>query len=207
MRRLCALSLLAASVSAFSAEFISNGDFEAGNIGFTSDYSYVSPGGGSLGPQGVYTVDTNPNNSHGGFAIMGDHTSGTGLFMIVNGMAGDTSVWEQTVTGLLIGGSYTFSGWGSSVHPASPATLDFQVDGVSVDTITLTSGTPDWIFGSGAFTATASSVVLRVVDLNGDSFGNDLSIDDLSLTGPVPEPTSVLVLGLGVFGLARRAKS
>ncbi len=74
---------------------IVNGDFEAGNSGFTSDYTY-SPG--NLNPAGRYAVLTDPNSAHGQATSFGDHTTGYGLMMAVNGAnLANQIVWSQTV--------------------------------------------------------------------------------------------------------------
>ena len=56
-----------------------NGDFELGNTGFSSDYTYVAdiPGNQSeMVPEGTYTVINNPNLVHTGFSACNDHTPG-----------------------------------------------------------------------------------------------------------------------------------
>lgn len=166
-----------------ASEFIVNGNFESGNSGFTTDYLYVPPGSGALVPQGRYTVDNNPRDSHNSFAIMGDHTSGTGLMMILNGVANDSVVWEQTLTGLTFGESYTFSGWASSVYPTSPARLEFRVNGTSLGTLNLSSTTALWVQKSVTYVAASSTATLSIVDINGAATGNDFAIDDLSFMG------------------------
>lgn len=100
---------LALSVQAVGANLIVNGDFEAGNTGFTTEYKYLDPsvtGTWTLGPEYMYTVSTNPSLYHSQWANFGDHTTGTGKMMIVNGTWDDYTpnynaiVWEQTVTPL-----------------------------------------------------------------------------------------------------------
>lgn len=207
MRTLLAFSsFLALAALSPAFDFVVNGDFEAGNTGFTSDYVYVTPGPGHLGAQGVYTIDTNPHNSHTSFANMGDHTTGTGLMMILNGKAGDSSVWEETVTGLLIGELYTFSAWASSVHPTSPASLELRVNGLTVDSIALSSTTNYWLQGLGTWTADSTTATLRIVDVNGASSGNDFAVDDISFAGPVPEPATVAVFCVLSGALLRKRR-
>ena len=61
-----------------SGDLIVNGNFSAGNTGFTS--SYGPPAGGSWGPlsvAGTYMVSNNPNATHSNFMSFGDHTTGT----------------------------------------------------------------------------------------------------------------------------------
>ena len=78
------------SLNPFS--LVANGDFSAGNTGFTSSYTYVT-GPGSLVPEGVYTITTDPHLEHPGAVSFGDHTTGTGEMMAVNGASTPISVW------------------------------------------------------------------------------------------------------------------
>src|SRR5687768_7173776 len=87
-----AIAALGLAGSAGAVNLVTNGNFEAGNTGFGSDYTFdVTPFG-----QAEYTVDDDPNDGHSSFTSFGDHTSGTGLMMVVNGSddAGDR-VWFQ----------------------------------------------------------------------------------------------------------------
>ena len=61
---------------------IVNGDFSAGNTGFQSQYTYNAT---SVVNETVYTVGPNPADFSPYVASFGDHTSGSGLMMIVNG--------------------------------------------------------------------------------------------------------------------------
>src|SRR4051794_11962820 len=81
-----------------SADFIVNGNFEAGDTGFTTQYTIVP---GDIGGAGTYDIVTNPAHSrpHDISPVsFGDHTTGYGLMMAVNGA--DTPnrlVWSQTL--------------------------------------------------------------------------------------------------------------
>lgn len=98
------LSIMVMPVHAISPNLITNGDFEAGNTGFNTQYNYLDPaitGSWTLGPEYMYTVSTNPHDYHSSWASFGDHTSGTGKMMIVNGTylnAETKTVWSQDVT-------------------------------------------------------------------------------------------------------------
>lgn len=212
--------LFANGVSSTRATVIVNGDFELGDTGFTSAYTYVTPGGSSLFPEGVYTVDDNPHDSHSLFYSMSDHTAGGTEMMIVNG-AGATgiTVWSGTIgLDLTIGVEYDFSAWVASVHPASPAILTFSVDGVDLGTLSPTSdGTWSRLFKP--FTATHARPVFKLINSNGASFGNDFAIDDIDVffkdttenpVSDVPDGGATLpclVLALGCLGLWRGAPS
>src|SRR5260221_6626132 len=96
---ICGASLLVVAGTA-SAALIANGDFESGNTGFSSQYTYVAvpdrggPGGSWL--EGTYAIDTNPNNDHALWTSFGDHTTGHGLMMVVNGSpTAGTEVWKE----------------------------------------------------------------------------------------------------------------
>jgi len=99
-----ALFLCAVPVAADGPNLILNGDFEAGNTGFTTDYNYVDPGNtGSwtLGPPYTYTVSTDPHLYHSAWTSFGDHTTGNGtMMMIVNGSSNGEPpevVWAEEV--------------------------------------------------------------------------------------------------------------
>jgi hypothetical protein len=82
------------ATSTTGGSFVVNGDFSAGNSGFTTNYVNSS----SLLPPETYAVGANPNAFNSAWPTMGDHTTGTGLMMIVNGATtGDQTVWSETV--------------------------------------------------------------------------------------------------------------
>src|SRR4051794_40499460 len=91
----CLSLLLAASPAPVG--LIVNGDFEQGNTGFSTQFAYTP---GDIGPGGTYDILTNPLNSHGFIpSIPGDHTTGSGLMMAINGShSTGFVVWSQTVS-------------------------------------------------------------------------------------------------------------
>jgi hypothetical protein len=166
---------------ATSGSVIINGDFSAGATGFTSDY--VPGTGGPWGPvslAGTYAASTSPFLVHTNFASFGDHTTGTGSMLVVNGadIAGQ-DIWCQTVA-VLPNTTYAFSAWLASATPSSPAQLSFTVDGVSIGNLNAVSTTGLWLnfyslWNSGA----ATSVTLCITNLNTQQSGNDFAIDDI----------------------------
>jgi gliding motility-associated-like protein len=161
-----------------SNNLIVNGDFEGGNFGFTSDYTY-SPT--NLVPEGTYAVLPNPQAAHPGFAACGDHTSGGGNMMAVNGAGTpNQNVWCQTVA-IQPNTQYIFSAWVTSLHPSSPARLQFSINGGTIGPIfTAPSTTCTWLnfyttWNSGANT----SATICIVNQNTVLGGNDFALDDI----------------------------
>lgn len=105
-------SLLVGAIAKFScrrvgvpgvaSNLITNGNFNAGNTGFTTEYSYnLLDGSGNLDEAG-YSVVTNPNSIHSLWYGFTDHTADvTAKMLVVNGEQGTTTVsgdWSFTVS-------------------------------------------------------------------------------------------------------------
>ena len=207
--------MLALISTGAQAAGVVNGDFSAGNTGFTSSYGYLTPAGpGTLYPEGKYTVDTNPNNVHNLWASYGDHTTGAGQMMIVNGATKpNVTVWAESLSGLTLATNYFFSVWVASSYPTSPAMLDFSINGSSIGSLTASSTTGLWTqfystWNSGA--STTASIAL--VNQNTASGGNDFTLDDIAFgttrPGGVPEPASwaLMIMGVGLAGAVIRRR-
>jgi hypothetical protein len=171
-----------------AANLLVNGDFTLGNTGFTSDYVFTS----DTQPEGTYCVDTNPHDCHPGGTSYGDHTSGHGLMLNANGSVSPNQiVWQETVT-VIPHTPYTFSGWAASwgnvggdlvgVDP-SPARLRFFINGIQVgQDFAVATQNGQWLqFVTSWPSESNTSATIAIVDGNVDAFGNDFSLDDLSL--------------------------
>ncbi|HRD80910.1 MAG TPA: hypothetical protein PLL53_09145, partial [Saprospiraceae bacterium] len=180
------------TVSGLSASnLITNGDFNAGLTGFTSDY--VQGTGGSFGllsAEGTFAVSTNANLTHNNFVNCTDHTGG-GNMLVVNGAGTpNQDVWCQTVA-VSPGTNYAFSLWGATVVPSSPAILQFSINGNLLgSSFSLPTATCQWtqhfqLWNSGG----ASSATICIVNQNTQTSGNDFALDDI-VFGPVCEETT-----------------
>lgn len=190
----CPATTTTYQVTAFTAgtNLIVNGDFEAGNSGFNSSYSFTNPT--NFG-EAEYNVIPNPQTYNGGFSPCADHTTGAGNMLVVNGSAvvGST-VWCQDVT-VQPNTDYLFSAWLTSVHPVNPAELQFTINGVSIGAgLNATATTCDWqqffsTWNSGAST----TATICITNLNTNVMGNDFALDDISFT-PVCEQTASVTI-------------
>ncbi|MFV0554563.1 MAG: hypothetical protein ACK5LR_07660 [Mangrovibacterium sp.] len=172
-------------------ELVTNGNFEEGNTGFTTKYTYVVDGSGQseLYPEGYYAVGSNANNYHGSF--YGLARGGTGNFMIVNGSPNGelATIWTQEIA-VKKGTTYYFSAYGISLNQSSPyANLRFSINGAQIGTNQLLSKASvqstknAWTVDNrfyGNWTADSDVAVLSIVNLQTAAGGNDFGIDDIS---------------------------
>ncbi len=174
-------------------ELVTNGNFSAGNIGFTSTYGYVSTGytgvpTSGLWPEGKYAVGNNPNFYHPAFYGT-DHTNGSGNFMIINGdpVTGST-IWAENGLTVTPNTNYYFSAWGLSVYNGNNAVLQFAVNGLQVGTVaylpngyTVNTGPYTWVKFFGSWNSgPATTANISIVDLQTILGGNDFGLDDIS---------------------------
>ena len=180
---------------------IFNGDFEAGNFGFTSDYIY-SPG--DLWPEGVYDVLPDPSTAHANFAACNDHTSGSGNMMAVNGSAfPNENVWCQTVA-VQPNTQYAFSAWVASLVSAAPAVLQFSINGVPIGglfsppatTCAWTNFYEVWDSGNN------TSATICIVNQNTIPSGNDFALDDITFSPICEAEDSVTVHVISINAMA-----
>ena len=163
------------------ANLVSNGNFEGGNSGFTSNYGYVTPSSSALVPEGLYTVVANPNSVHASFVACGDHTTGTGLQMVVNGaITAGVNIWSQTVN-VAPNSNYQFTYWIQSVVATNPSQLQLFINGVAAGPIyTADLATCSWEqFLYNWNSGSSTTAILSLVNMNTVANGNDFTLDDI----------------------------
>ncbi len=162
---------------------IVNGDFSLGNTIFSSSYIYGTGGTyGLLSNEGQYAIATNPQSTHINFASFGDHTTGTGNMMVVNGAGTpNVNIWCQTIT-VIPNTYYDFSAWGASCVASNPAILQFSINGILIGTpLALPVTTGVWTpFHATWFSGSNTSITICITDQATATSGNDFAIDDIS---------------------------
>jgi len=178
-----------------STNLVDNGDFSSGNTGFSTDYVWGIGGPwGILSEEGTYVIDVNAALTHVNFDACVDHTTGEGLYMIINGdTAQGENVWCQSVV-VEPNMNYLFSGWFTSVHPSNPAILSYFINGVVIETVYLDGNTCLWEnFIKQWYSAENSIAEICIINQNTEMGGNDFGIDDIHLLKLCPSIDTINV--------------
>ena len=168
-----------------NTDLINNGNFDAGNTGFSSSYD-IGAGGpyGILSVEGTYYVSNSPSAVHNMFPSFIDHTTGTGNMLVVNGSGkNNASVWCQSIT-VQPNKTYNFSAWVATCVAASQAELarlQFSINGVllgSVFSPSLMQG--EWLPFNATWTSGINTTAaICIVNQNTTTSGNDFALDDI----------------------------
>ncbi len=171
-----------------TTNLITNGNFESGNSGFTSNYTYNFVNT----TEGEYFVTPNPSSWNGGFSPCGDHTSGGGNMLLLNGhpVAG-TNFWCQTIP-TVAGRMYLFEFWHTSVVSSNPGQLSVKINGNTVGA-TVAGSLCNWERYEVCFTATSGSTQICLNEGSGIRGGNDFAVDDLALFEKCSDMDEVMV--------------
>jgi hypothetical protein len=198
-------ALLPVDSCGFGANLVGNGDFEAGNAGFGSDFAYEpAPASPRAVLPGEYAViDGTEAATNSPTWLVGNHglCDSTGMFLAVNGDTGKSSgrrlVWSQTIP-VEPETAYCFSAY---LRNLSKCALDVRPvielhfsspPEDSALSVPDTEGTDacDWDQVRRRIVIPAGVVSLTVeirLDESGEGDGNDLAVDDISLRKEAPE--------------------
>lgn len=157
--------------------FVTNGNFSQGNTGFTSNYLYNPT---TIWNEGTYAVGPNPNAVHPNFGTWGDHTTGTGNYMLVNGStSSNQNLWMQTMT-LPAGSQVSLSMW-FLTFVSPPGSMQIYVNNQPIgNSFTSPNGTGIWVQRTRVFTVPPSGVCnVRLTTLSSSLAGNDFGLDDI----------------------------
>lgn len=173
---------------------IFNGDFSLGNIGFDTWQKYY-PTNFENAPR-TYSVLKDPSSWNPNFLNCGDHTSGNGNMLVVNGnVDGEnnlgSTVWEQSVN--VVGTTnYVFSFWVYSLSDINPTELYVTINGSIYNVYPFVAPSSrtcgNWVkysvnYFSGWLSDRAN---IAILSKKNTFIGNDFAIDDISLIAVNP---------------------
>ena len=176
------------------AESVVNGDFEQGNVGFTSSYQYNT----NLWGEGTYYVDYDASLHHESFVGLG-HNGGN--FMIVNGATSPgTNVWTEQIA-VNPNTYYAFSTWVCTLAGTSDqvALLQFSINGNQIGNVfTAPPYINEWRqFYELWYSGNSTSATITILNQNTVGSGNDFGLDDISFRELVlvGSPTCTVYVG------------
>ena len=219
-----------AATVTYGTNLVSNGDFESSNVahaanngsvnGFVSAYNNITTTW-NLSAEGAYAIGNNPSGHPYGNPFFpnganvgvfggavpssgfGDHTSGSGLMMIVNGASDTTKyVWQlANQISVFAGRTYRFEAWtstfglnGSPGQALAEMRFEISLDAGNqwqqLGRTRAVAGTADWqqTYVDGQFT-TSANVLVRLMNNQPAAGGNDFALDDIffgEVTGTTP---------------------
>lgn len=169
-------------LSLSQTNLVINGDFSNGNSGFTSSYSLGT--GGPFGPlssESLYTIVTNTAFAHTLFTSFGDHTTGSGQMMVVNGASiPNVNIWCQTIN-VQPNTLYDFSAWLATPYPNNPAILQFSINGsLLVAPFNAPNTLAVWSqFHATWFSGSNTTATICITNQSTALDGNDFALDDI----------------------------
>jgi hypothetical protein len=181
---------------------IQNGDFEFGNTGFNTDYTYAPPTPNSVFA-GNYTIGTNPSLI-GPWCNIPDHTSDGFNMLIVDGLQNsqpNNNFWSQNVS-VTPNTNYLLSVWFYSlghlnIDPYWPL-IQIKVNGnIVVDNYVLPyNNCQGWVnlkIPINVGSLSNALIEMKTLTFSGYTGGNDFAVDDISLACVTTDDVTVCV--------------
>ncbi|MCU0435786.1 MAG: T9SS type A sorting domain-containing protein [Bacteroidia bacterium] len=178
--KLCCTSQAVVTTSNLGQELVVNGDFSAGNTGFSSGHTYVA----AYAPCNYYV---GPIWFGSFFPGLLDNTpTADNFFMHIDGCNPATVVWEETMS-VNNFSLYNFEFWATKADVTQPLFEVHFIGDVSTTIFPVMPGSPyagiwEWEkFDIGCWNSEKNNTVtIRVYNLETASFGNDFGMDDFS---------------------------
>ncbi len=170
------------------SNLIVNGDFESGNTGFTSQYTFKTDvsGNSEMVSENTFGVDVNVTLYHPNMTGLGR----SGKFLMVNGNTGTVkTVWSQSIN-VSVGATYDFYAYVQRLNVGNPSQLKFYAGEQLI--ASYSPSTSGWVAVSASYISTVNGPIeLKVIDSNLIAAGNDFGFDDISFVKVcVEEPQS-----------------
>lgn len=166
-----------------TTNLVQNNQFNFGNSGFISDYTFCNSNNclWSLFSDG-YSVASDASLRHNLF--VGNGYGGSGNFAIYNGGLSNLRAWEQNVS-VLPNKSYKFSVWLSSVYTINPAPLSLYVNNSLISSKTAPTILNNWIELSGVWSSgsnTNATITIKCTNtsISNATNGTDFGLDNIS---------------------------
>src|ERR1041385_5514559 len=183
---------------------VTNGDFEAGSVGFRTSLTENTTTHISFGQ---YRIGTEAYDANA-YWISEDHTTGSGKFMMCDGIQGAFTdpAWAQSVT-VSPNTPYNISVWVNNLDPewligGIPAVMAIYVNGELIKEKNLSMNTTEWVELKGCwYSASASGLVeIKITSNTTAGGGNDFGIDDILFSEASPIPPLNIYASAGIGG-------
>lgn len=179
--------------SIIDTNLIQNGKFTSGNTDFTTTHFYKTSGPVN---NNEYYITTNPQLINPLWPNMGDHTSGSGNMMAVDGSTNISNYfWSQTIP-VKTNTYYSFSYFGALLYlPKSK--IQVKINGSQVGGIdTLGPDTAKWAYYEREwYSGSATTANISLYDIDLTPYGNDFAIDDIAFNEMCITKDSIFVKG------------
>ena len=120
--------------SLIPGNLVANGDFSAGKYRVQHKL-WIRRLWITVSTSGDYAVNTNPYSYDNVWPLMGDHTTGTGNMLIVDGAAlSSETFWCETIP-VIPNTNYVFTAWTALFYLPQPS-IQLKINGVAISTFT-----------------------------------------------------------------------
>lgn len=164
--------------SCFGPNLVINGDFESGNTGFQSDYSYGLPGNGAY-----LILSADATTIISGWQCTGN----PGKYFLGDGYIGannNKAVWRQTISSVKKDSTYVFmvdvnNPIKTSLNGYYKPNITMRINGINIITTSISQVPDKWITMCCMWTANNTSAVIEILETFGNATGCDFTLDNL----------------------------